>query len=348
MSSHVNLFKSVQLHQPVNFPLCLAPMVGLSHVALRQVIRDYMPAGARTIWPTEMLNSRKLPIENLKLVAETARHENESDLIPQILGNDEKSIAASITKLVDWGAEGIDINMGCPVQKALKHNYGVALMGDAGYAAEVVSMAVRNSSVPVSVKLRAGTQNDEDYLLKFVKGLQEAGAAWVTLHPRTAEQKRRGSADWEQIKNLKKNIRIPVIGNGDIQVREDVSEMLAQTGCDMVMAGRALAARPWLVWQVAEDFGWNVAPAPRGPEEEAAEYGRSLKKLLQYLSQYYSADLALRKFRFHVRTTSVWLDFGHALYAATTKAKDLAETEAALEKFFQQNLQFYERTELRQ
>jgi tRNA-dihydrouridine synthase B len=348
-----SLHKTAILDGRMNFPLCLAPMVGLSHAPLRQVIRDYMPKDVVTIWPTEMLNSRKLPIENFKLVPETAKLDFETHLVPQILGNDEKYIAPSVAKLIDWGAEGIDINMGCPVQKALKHNYGVALMGDPAYAAEVVRITVKNSSVPVSVKLRAGHQNDISFLLNFVEGLVSAGASWITIHPRTAEQKRRGSADWEQIKILKQKFNIPIIGNGDVQTVDDVIQMMAQTGCDAAMSGRAFAARPWLMWQVAEKLGWpnpegKIGRAPQTPQEEAKEYGRSLQRLLQLLLQFYPQELALRKFRFHVRTTGVWLDFGHALFSLTTKAKTATEISDEMFLFFEKELSFFERTELRQ
>src|SRR5437868_3816046 len=147
------------LNSEVNFPLCLAPMVGLSHVALRLAVREYMPVGAKTIRPTEMLNSHRLPNEDFKTTPETLRAAHETELVPQILGNEEGPIGDSVKKLIhEWGAEGIDINMGCPVQKALKHNYGVALMGDPDYAARIVEMTVKNSTVPVSVKLRAAPQ----------------------------------------------------------------------------------------------------------------------------------------------------------------------------------------------
>src|SRR3954466_9522367 len=161
----------------VNFPVCLAPMVGLSHVHLRALVKSYLPSDAHTIWPTEMLNSRKLPIEDLAVTAETRRSPDESGLNPQILANEEEPIRKSVAKLEEWGAEAIDINMGCPVKKALSHNYGVALMGDAQYAKEVVRMTVKNTKLPVSVKLRAGHQNDLQYLISFVKGLEEEGAS---------------------------------------------------------------------------------------------------------------------------------------------------------------------------
>lgn len=339
----------------VNFPIALAPMVGLSHVAFRLMLRDYLPQEAITIWPTEMLNSRKIPIENLEKTPETMRSSKESELVPQILGNEEEPIALSVARLEhEWGASGIDINMGCPVKKALSHNYGVALMGDSNYAREVVRMTVKNTKLPVSVKLRAGQQNDFAYLLKFALGLQEAGASWLTLHPRTPEQKRRGSADWKQIKALREQLSIPIIGNGDVQTVDDALRMMSETGCDLVMVGRALTARPWLLWQVGERLGFSAPSSRKGerapvtPLEEGAEYGRSLKSLSALMREHFSEDLALRKFRFFVRTSAPWLLFGHDLFARSTRVKTLDELDIALGDFFAKDQPMAPRTELRQ
>lgn len=322
-------------------------MVGLSHVALRLLVRDYLPAGAKTIWPTEMLNSRRLPKEDFSTTPETMRAAEESELVPQILGNEEEPIAKSVDKLAEWGAEGIDINMGCPVQKALKHNYGVALMGDANYAAEVVRMTVRNTKLPVSVKLRAGHQNDFEYLKNFVRGIESAGASWICLHPRTAAQKRRGSADWNQIRMLRHCMELPLIGNGDVQTAEDVFAMLEETGCDAVMAGRALAAKPWMMSQVAKKMGYAVR-APEGKLEEGAEYGKSLLKLLDYLEFYFSEPLAVRKFKFHVRTTCVWLVFGHSLFAKISSAQNFQQLREVVSEFFLGEVEMSAKTQLRE
>lgn len=358
MQKRVGLERPI-LHSGINFPLCLAPMVGLSHVALRLVVRAYMPDEAHTIWPTEMLNSRRIPGEDLTTTPETLRETHESGLVPQILGNEEKPISDSVKKLIhEWGAEGIDINMGCPVQKALKHNYGVALMGDPEYAARVVEMTVKNSTVPVSVKLRAAPQSAEksdfSYLHNFVKGIENAGASWICLHPRTAAQKRRGFADWNQIRNLREVISLPLIGNGDIQTAEDALNMLQETGCDMAMAGRALAARPWMMWQFGEMLGFAAPPgregqrAPQGPREEGAEYGRALLQLIEYCGHYFGEDLALRKIRFYVRTTEVWLDFGQSLVGLCAKAKNLQELQVLVKEFFEAPIEMCARTDLRQ
>lgn len=346
----------------LNFPLCLAPMVGLTHVALRRVILDYMPENASTHWPTEMLSSRRLPDENLKTTPETLRMPFEKGLVPQILGNEERAISRSVQRLVsEWGADGIDINMGCPVQKALKHNYGVSLMGDVDYAARVVEVTKKNSPVPVSVKLRAvGSDKSVPQLIEFVNKLVDSGADWITLHPRTAEQKRRGTANWSQIAELKKAMKIPIIGNGDIQTFEDVIAMQQQTGADKVMAGRALAARPWMVWQLGEKLGFaepvqfRGRKAPSDGYEEGVEYGRSLLKLIDYAEENFmieagaSESLTLRKVLFHIRTTHVWLEFGHTLMAKTSRCQNLAELRVAVTEFFDSEQRMNARTELRQ
>lgn len=344
----------------VNFPLCLAPMVGLTHMSFRTLARTYLPQGAVTIWPTEMLNSNRLPNEDLKRTPEAFRGPQETEMVPQILGNREEQIAQSLQILKNWGAEGIDINMGCPVQKALRHNYGVALMGDPQYAAEVVAVTVKNTDLPVSVKFRAvGASQKSDSLealFRFTEGIEKAGASWVTLHPRTPEQKRRGSADWTMISELKTRTSLPVIGNGDIQTYEDVLRMLDETGCDQVMAGRALAAKPWMLWQVGEKLGFPAPMgkeglmAPQTAEEEALEYGRCLLELWESLAAHHHLDLAFRKFRFHVRTTAVWLDFGHQVYSLSTKAKASEELKSRIAEFFvpSAGLRMVPRTDLRE
>ncbi|MBK9037745.1 MAG: tRNA-dihydrouridine synthase family protein [Bdellovibrionales bacterium] len=337
----------------LNFPLLLAPMVGLSHIGLRLLVRRYWPTGAKSIWPTEMLNSRRLPNEKLGQTPETFRSPFELDICPQILGNEEKPIYDSIRLLEEWGAIGIDINMGCPVQKALKHNYGVALMGDLDYAARVTNIATRASRLPVSVKLRAGHQNDIEYLSRFVKKLEESGASWLTLHPRTSEQKRRGRADWNQIREVRAQVAIPVIGNGDIQVVDDVERMLSETQCDAVMVGRAMTARPWMAWQLGERLGFPPPEsflgrsAPSGAWEEGEEMGRSLSYFIEVMEEYFPENLGVRKIKFFIRHCHVWLEFGHILFSLSTRAKSYLELKQTIASFFDVPQKMMSYTDLR-
>lgn len=308
----------------------LAPMVGLTHFALRKVIAQYLNPDEEMMWPTEMLSSWRIPKEDLSQTFEAIRNDNEKIICPQILGNEEEPIRVSVEKLQSWGASAIDINMGCPVTKALRHNYGVALMGDATYAAKVVEMTVKAAKVPVSVKLRAGLQNDLEFLTKFTKGLEQSGASWITLHPRVAGLKRRGRADWSQIAHIKKQIKIPVIGNGDVETTEDYFQMKEQTGCDGVMIGRALAAKPWMIREIVDQKGRQFEP-----EEEGMEYGKNLQLMTKLLKdQGLNFEEVRKRIAFHIRMTHMWLEFGHQLNSLSGKAKNFEELESNFYQFF--------------
>lgn len=330
----------------INFPFTLAPMVGLSHVALRSLIQDYMPRDAISYWPTEMLNSRRLPAQNVGATPETLRTERDQYLVPQILGNELKFIKPSLEKLKNIHIAGVDINMGCPVSKALKHNYGVALMGDPEYAWKIVRETKGCSEVPVTVKLRSGLDFHEDskkqeaWFDLFTAGLIDAGADLLCLHPRMASQKRKGNADWSQIKRLKEMSSIPVIGNGDIQCYEDALAMLEETGCDGVMMGRALTARPWIMWQLGEELGMEPPlgkegmKAPRTKEEEAYEYGRALKQFVIYCFEFFDETHANKKIKFYLRVSHRWLNFGHFLCKKLGKCNSRETYIETIDEFF--------------
>ncbi len=313
-----------------DFPILLAPMVGLTHAALRKSLDQYYPRTSQVLTPTEMLNSRRIPGQELGQTPQTVLNENERNLHPQILGNDEKHIAPTIHKLHEWGAKAIDINMGCPVNKALKHNYGVALMGDMKYAGEVVNIAKRNSPIPISVKLRAGTQDDRDYLLNFCENLIENGADWLCLHPRLAHEKRKGTADWSQIALLKDRLDVPIIGNGDIQCYEDITEMLSSTNCDAVMIGRALTCKPWLITEYAHKNGYDLTQEqlqliPRNEYEEYQIYCNFLMDFISNCFDLFIEKEALKRIRFFVRVNHVWLNFGHSFVKGVHKLNDRSE-----------------------
>ncbi len=295
-----------------------------------------------------MLNSRRIPSQKPNENPEIFFHDAANGLCPQLLANEEEFIRLSVPRLESWGASAIDINMGCPVKKALKHNYGVALMGDPDYAAEVVRMTASRAQVPVSVKLRAsgvpkeGESHDFDYLLRFIGGLVEAGASWITLHPRTAEQLRKGAADWGLIARLKREIRVPIIGNGDVEVGEDIDRMKEKSGCDRVMIGRALMAKPWLI---RHGPGSGI-PDP-DPFEQHELYGQFLRGVLRRMKEVYPLEAGLRRMRFLVVYSKPWVEFGEHLYGRVMASRDYDELEAALGRFFSTRQRILARTSLR-
>ncbi len=337
----------------VDLPVFLAPMVGLSHAALRRTVQSYVPTGASTLTFTEMLSSRRLPTERVGATPETARHISERGLVPQLLANEERFIAASIQRLRALNPAAIDINMGCPVTRALRHNWGVALMGDPKYAEDVVRMTVRHSPWPVSVKIRTGFDDDAEYLLDFARMLEAAGASWISVHPRTASAGRRGRAQWDHLARVRDAVAIPVVGNGDVQTCEDALTLLRRTGCDGVMIGRAATARPWLVWQIGEALGWPAPPsrssecAPRDGLEEGLEYPRALGLFLDTADGLFPPAIALRRARFLTNWSGRWLEFGHEFWKRVTRCEDTTAIRAVAGGFFAGPIRMFGRTELR-
>jgi tRNA-dihydrouridine synthase B len=324
-------------------PVMLAPMVGLTHYAVRRGVQGFLPKNTKVLWPTEMLNSRRVPSQHVNETPEINFRDHDWGLCPQLLANDETFIRLSVKRLEAWGASAIDINMGCPVEKALRHNYGVALMGDPQYAQEVVAHTVAIATVPVSVKLRAGLESkDFDYLHGFVDGLIEAGASWVTIHPRTAEQKRKGTADWNLIRRLKDRFRqdgkpFEIIGNGDVQCHEDIEAMFQESGCDRVMVGRAMMAKPWLI---------RNEPEPDA-ETQGAWYGEFLLHVLSEMREYYPWVAGRRRMLFLIVWGKPWIEFGEYLQGRIQAAADYDGMEAAIRKFFSQPQRILKRSSLR-
>ncbi|MBM3801942.1 MAG: tRNA-dihydrouridine synthase family protein [Acidimicrobiia bacterium] len=336
----------------VDFPIVFAPMAGLSHVAFRQVVRSYLPAGAQAVLFTEMLSTRLLPKEDVGHTPQTQVAPGEQDLVPQLLGNDERLIAQSLEKLQAISPAGIDINMGCPVSKVLKHNWGVALMGDIGYAEKVVRQTRRLTTLPLSVKMRTGLTDDPEYLVDFARMLEEAGADWMTLHPRIQAHHRKGSANWSYIARVREAVRVPVVGNGDIQESSDVLRMHMETGCDGVMVARAATARPWIFWQVGEALGLPPPSgrenerAPRSPAEEGLESGRALNRFCDELEKHFLPEQQLPRLRLFLAWGHKWLFFGHYLGTRVNRCADLPAARKVIDAFFAEPKTLQPRTSL--
>lgn len=327
----------------VEFPFLVAPMVGLSHVAFRRLVRSYTPASVSPLLFTEMLSTRKIPGEKLETTNELKTAPGESFFVPQLLGNEEKYIEPSVRKLLSVRPFGFDINMGCPVNHTLRHNWGVRLMGDKEYAASVVGMVKRHSPLPVSVKLRGsnGEGEDLDYLLEFTEALERGGADWLTIHPRPRAQQHKGDANWTLVHEVRKRRSIPVVGNGNVQNADDAIATYDSFDVDGVMIARAATARPWILWQIAKRLGVGEAPegmrpeeCPESPEEEGREYVRACLRMLDFMTESFpQEDYVLDKFRFFAATGSRWFLYGHAFWKMTTKAKSVAALREAIEEF---------------
>ncbi len=325
----------------VGFPFFVAPMVGLSHVALRDVIRYFIPAGLELPLFTEMLSSLRLPSERLGRADELKTSPADQGwLIPQLLCNEAWYIERSLRKLETWQPWGFDINMGCPVKHSLRHNWGVRLLGDPEYAARVVGMARRLTQRRLSVKLRCGRDRIElPYMVDFTRRLADAGADWLTIHARLQSQKHRGDANWGAVAAIRDQLSIPVVVNGDIQCLADVQTILQRYELDGVMIGRAITARPFILWQIAQCQGYQAAPpafaghrAPAGPEEEGQFYLLGLLRFIEALNKHFdNPQKRWKRFKFYLLQSHKWLFYGHALYARCMKLNDLASITRMIE-----------------
>lgn len=318
----------------IDFPFMIAPMVGLSHAAFRDTVRYFTPEGVEPLLFTEMLSTRRLPFEKIERVDELKVCEGERMFVPQILGNEESFIEKSIHKLMPLNPWGFDINMGCPARQHLRHNWGVKLLGDRDYAAKVVEMTKRHSKVPVSVKMRCGTEvADPEFLDQFTRALENAGADWITIHARLQSQKHKGEANYDLVADLRTKRKIPVVVNGDVQTAEDALRIYHSGGADGIMIGRAALARPWILWQIAHSLGHTESPLafpgmkpPETPEEEGRFFLMAMVRFMENLDRYFdNTEKNMRRLRFYVINANRWFLFGHSYYSRCMKAKTLSE-----------------------
>ena len=226
----------------------LAPMAGVCNSAFRKIIKEM---GAGLLY-AEMVSDKALVYDNKKSHDMLYMTEEERPITQQIFGSDKESFvcAANIVER-EMKPDIIDINMGCPVPKVAKRaQAGAALLKDPDKVYDIVKSVVNAVNVPVTVKIRSGWDSESINASIIAKKIEEAGASAICVHPRTRAQGYSGHANWNIIKEVKENVSIPVIGNGDILSAEDAKKMLDETGCDAVMIGRGTLGNSYLIKQV--------------------------------------------------------------------------------------------------
>ena len=223
----------------------LAPMAGICNSAYRQICKDM---GCGLIY-AEMVSDKAITYNNQKTIDMLYMTEKERPISQQIFGSDKESFVEA-AKFIEkeMKPDIIDINMGCPVPKvAVRAQAGSALLKDPDKIFDIVSSVVSAVNVPVTVKIRSGWDSNHINAVEVAKVIEKAGASAICVHPRTRSQGYSGKADWNIIKEVKENVSIPVIGNGDIKSPEDAKRMLEETECDAVMIGRGVLGNPWLI-----------------------------------------------------------------------------------------------------
>lgn len=227
----------------------LAPMAGICNSAFRLTVKEF---GAGLVY-AEMISDKGIVQKNEKTMNMLYIDERENPLSLQIFGGTKETLVEA-AKYVDQNtnADIIDINMGCPVSKIIKCEAGAKLLLDPEKIYEMVAAVVDNVKKPVSVKMRTGWDFDHLFAVQNAQAVERAGGSAVAVHGRTRVQMYEGHADWDIIRQVKENVNIPVIGNGDVQTPQDAKRMLEETGVDGVMIGRAALGDPWMIYRTVE------------------------------------------------------------------------------------------------
>jgi tRNA-dihydrouridine synthase B len=256
-------------------PFALAPMAGMTDTAFRRLVKR---RGGCGLVVTEMVSSEGL-VRGIDRTLEYAEYtEEERPVSIQIFGGDPGKMADAAQIVEGMGADIVDINMGCPVAKIAKHSAGCSLMREPQHAAEVVRAMARAVRIPVTVKMRAGWDATAINAPDLARRVQDAGAAAVTVHGRTAAQSYTGSSDWDLIGRVAEGLTIPVFGSGDCVEPLQMIARLRDTAVGGVLVGRGALRNPWIFQQAVD------AAAGRAPREiTPAERGRFLLEYVDLL-----------------------------------------------------------------
>ena len=224
----------------------LAPLAGISDSSFRCIAARQ---GASLVY-TEMVSAKAMDQKNRNTKELLRFTDEEKPIGVQLFGHEPDVMERTVAALEPCGFDLIDINMGCPVPKVFKNGEGSALMKDPDLACALVAAACRQTQKPVTVKMRIGIDSEHVDPVDFAKRLEDAGAAAVTVHGRTREQYYSGPVHRDVIRDIKKVLSIPVIGNGDVKDPASAQRMFEETGCDAVMIGRGAIGNPWVFSQL--------------------------------------------------------------------------------------------------
>lgn len=269
----------------------LAPMAGVTDMAFRELCTLF--GAAYTV--TEMVSSKGLVMGDKKSAMLLTLGKEEKTAGAQIFGDDPDIMAKAAVKCLAFSPSIIDINMGCPAPKVAMNGGGASLMKDPQLAGRIVR-AVRDAvDIPVTVKIRKGWDDSCVNAVELAKILEANGADAIAIHGRTRQQMYSGTVDLDIIRAVKKAVRIPVIGNGDITDIVSAANMLEYTGCDAVMIGRGAFGNPWLFRQINAYLDSGIVIPPPSLEEKMAVMLRHIAKMVEYKGEY----TAMREARRH-------------------------------------------------
>lgn len=303
-------------------------MAGVTDLPFRQLCRR-LGAGMAV---SEMVASNPAVWKTPKSRLRIAHADETEPRSVQIAGSDPALMADAARYNVEHGAQIIDINMGCPAKKVCRKDAGSALLADEALVARILSATVQAVPVPVTLKLRTGVAPDRRNAVRIAQLAQDAGIAALAVHGRTRADAFRGGAEYDTIRAVKQAVSIPVFANGDIDSPEKAAHVLAYTGADGVMIGRAAQGNPWIFAEIAH----YLATGERLPPVPLEEVARVMLEHLEHLHAFYGEAMGLRIARKHIgwyiQERPYAEEFRQAAVRVETAAEQLALTRAYFER----------------
>ena len=325
--------KNIEIKNPV----ILAPQAGITDLPFRNLVSSFGGKEYSTsLTVSEMVPSasqvyllnRKKGNDKIKRLYE--RYSSDTLTSVQIFGNDPEIMGESARINEELGADIIDINMGCPVNKIVKNGCGSDLLRNPDLASKIIRKVVDSVKISVSVKIRAGWDFDHKNAPDFAKMIEDSGASMVAIHGRTRSQLYSGHADLDIIKDVKSSVSIPVVGNGDIFTVEDAKNMLEYTGVDGVMIGRGIYGAPWFLYHII----YFLKTGEKLPEPTVSEKKDILLKHISSMIDYYGEKTGMFNARKHIAWYSKGLRNSAEFRNFVNNSENINEVYEFIEKLF--------------
>lgn len=299
--------------------LVLGPMAGVTDLPFRLLCKEM---GADLIY-TEMVSAKGILYENRNTEDLLAVEDVERPVSLQLFGSDPDILSTAAKKIEERNFDILDINMGCPVPKVVNNGEGSALMKNPELIGRLVKACVGRQKKPVTIKIRKGFTEADVNAPLIAKIAEENGASAIAVHARSREQYYSGKADWNVIRQVKEAVKIPVIGNGDVNTPQDVKRMIEVTGCDGIMIARAVRGNPWFFRQVKEYMASGTLLERPNFKEVSEVILRHCDLMLKYKGEV----VGMREMRKHV----AWYTSGFRGGAKLRNEVNLVETKEQLE-----------------